>query len=238
MNSVSRLLLPAIVALGLSQAAAADEPFVDEAILEFLRIVEDADGHTNLRASASLKAEITGKVLSGGPVFVDPRPENGFHLVFLDKEDDTSDRYLHASRLKPVKGWKAIGPEGASGILNHAGFEAKVNDPAFVAADHRVTRNADGMVLVDGKLPWGQDGGEPNRLLSLDLTIAGKPVALPAEATENLYEPNLETLVLLTPGDPAKRALLLMANGDGAGGYYVVWAFERGVYRGRAIMMP
>jgi hypothetical protein len=30
----------------------------------------------------------------------------------------------------------------------------------------------------------------------------------------------------------------MMANGEGAGGYYVVWAFENGVYKGRAIMMP
>jgi hypothetical protein len=237
MKSIS-LLLPAVFAAGLFHSSAAGEPIVDESILESLRIVEDADGHSNLRAGASLKAAVTGKVLSGGPVFVDPDPENGFHMVFVDKEDGTADRYLHASRLKPVKGWKAIGPEGSSGVLKHAGFEAKVNDPAFVAADHRVTRDANGMVLIDGKLPWGQDGGEPSRLLKLDLTIAGKPVALPAEATENLYEPNLETLVLLTPGDPAERAILMMANGDGAGGYYVVWAFEKGVYRGRAIMMP
>lgn len=231
-------LLPVVFAAGLIQAAAADQPFVDDAIIDYLRIVEDKDGHTNLRAGASLESEIKGKVLSGGPVFVDPAPENGFHMVFVDKEDGTADRYIHSSRLKPVKGWMAYGPEGSTGVLKHAGFEAAVHDPAFVTADHKITRDAHGMVLVNGKLPWGQDGGEPSRLLKLDITLAGKAVALPAEATENLYEPNLETLVLLTPGDPADRAILMMANGDGAGGYYVVWAFEKGVYKGRAIMMP
>ncbi len=130
MKSVS-YLLSAVFAAGLFHSSAAGEPIVvdeprDESILESLRIVEDADGHSNLRAGASLKAAVTGKVLSGGPVFVDPDPENGFHMVFVDKEDGTADRYLHASRLKPVKGWKAIGPEGSSGVLKHAGFEAKV----------------------------------------------------------------------------------------------------------------
>lgn len=217
---------------------AADEPLVEEAIIDYLRIVQDPDGHTNIRSAASLDSTIAGKVPSGGPVFVDPAPENGFHMIFLEKEDGTADRYIHASRLKPVKGWKAYGPEGNTGVLRHAGFEAAVHAPAFVSADHKITRDAHGMILVNGKLPWGQDGGEPSHLLKLDITIASKPVTLPAGATDNLYEPNFETLVLLTPGDPADRAILMMANGDGAGGYYVVWAFEKGVYKGRAIMMP
>lgn len=231
-------ILPALFAAGIASAQNESEPVVDRELLNFLKIVEDADGYTNLRADANLKAKITGKILSGDPVFVDPVPENGFHTVFLDNEDGFSDRYIHGSRLKPVSGWKAFGPESSTGVLKRGDFEAVVKDPAFVASEHRITKNADGMILVNGKAPWGQDGGEPSRLLKLAVSIKGKAFVLPAEATDNLYEPNLETLVLLTPGDPAEHAFLMMANGDGAGGYYVVWAFENGVYRGRAIMMP
>jgi hypothetical protein len=231
-------LIPALFATSFASAQTESEPFVDKELLNFLKIVEDADGYTNLRAGAGLDTKITGKVLSGGPVFVNPEPENGFHTVYLDNEDGHADRYIHGSRLKPVTGWKAFGPEGSTGILNHGSFEAVVTDPAFVASEHRVTRNADGMVLVNGKAPWGQDGGEPKRILKLEVSIDGKSVALPAAATDNLYEPNFETLVLLTPGDPSDRAFLMMANSDGAGGYYVVWAFEKGAYRGRTVMMP
>lgn len=238
MKPLASLLISAACFTAALQTVSADESFVDEAILDYLRIVEDKDGHTNLRAGASLDSAIEGTVLSGGPVFVDPQTENGFHMVFVDKADGTSDRYIHGSRLKPVKGWKVHGPEGATGVLKHAGFEAVVTDPAFVASGHRITKDADGMILVNGKPPWGQDGGEPSRLLKLAVSIAGKAVALPADAIDNLYEPNLETLVLLTPGDPSEHAFLMMANGDGAGGYYVVWAFESGTYRGRAVMMP
>lgn len=235
-NRISLLFF--IIVAGLSTARAQDEPFLDKELLNFLKIVEDADGSTNLLAGASLDAKIVGKVMSGGPVFADPQPRNGFHAVSLDLEDNFSERYIHGSRLKPVTGWKAFGPKGSTGRLKHQGFEAVVKDPAFVATQHEVTRDAQGMVLVNGKSPWGQDGGEPSRLLKLEVAIDGKPVVLPAAATDNLYEPNLETLVLLTPGDPAERAFVMMANGDGAGGYYVVWAFEKGVYRGRAIIMP
>lgn len=237
-----RLLLPSIFAFPLLAFPAfsqtATEPFVDKELLNFLKIVEDADGCTNLRSGASLDSKIVGKVLSGGAVFVDPQPKNHFHAVSLDLDDNLSERYIHGSRLRPVNDWKAFGPEASSGRLKHQGFKAVVTAPAFIASEHKVTQNAEGVLLVNGKLPWGQDGGEPNHLLKLDITLAGKPVTLPAEATDNLYEPNFETLVLLTPGDPADRAILMMANGDGAGGYYVVWAFEKGVYKGRAIMMP
>ena len=214
------------------------EPLVDKGILNFLKVVEDADGHSNLRADASLEAKIVGKVLSGSPVFADPDIRSGFHLVYLDREDGHSERYLHGSRLKPVDHWKAVGPEGATGRLSHKTFAVKVSTPAFDATAHKITRNADGMVLVDGQIPWGEDGGEPSRGLSISLSIGGRKVEIPAAATDNLYEPNLETLVLLTPGDPAERAFLMMQNSDGAGGYVVVWAFEKGAYRGRAIIMP
>lgn len=231
-------LITALIAANAHLSSAQDEPFVDKELLNFLKVVEDADGYTNLRTGADLDAKIVGKVLSGGPVFVDPQPKNGFHAVSLDLEDNLSDRYIHGSRLKPVSGWKAFGPEASSGRLKHQGFEAVVTDPAFVASEYQVTRNADGVVLVNGKFPWGQDGAQPQRVLKLAVTIDGKKIELPAAATDNLFEPNFETLVLLTPGDPSEHAILMMANSDGAGGYYVVWAFEKGVYRGRAIMMP
>lgn len=231
-------LLPALFAGGITNARTQEAPSVDDGIRESLRFVQDPDGYTNLRDGASLKANITGRVLHGAPVFVDPGAKGGFHLVFSDEEDASGDRYIHGSRLRPVLDWKAFGPEGSTGILRHGGFEAVVKDPAFVASRHRVTKNADGMILVNGKSPWGQDGGEPGRLLKLAVFIKGTAVALPAEATDNLYEPNFETIVILTPGDPSDHAILMMANGEGAGGYYVVWAFENGVYKGRAIMMP
>ncbi|MCB1085520.1 MAG: hypothetical protein KDM63_00620 [Verrucomicrobiae bacterium] len=239
MKPSTRLLSVIVVlAVGYVVASAQDEPLVDKGLLDFLKIVEDADGFTNLRAGASLDAKIVGKVLSGGPVFADPQTKNGFHIVNLDREDGVSERHIHGSRLRPVSSWKAFGPEASSGRLRHLGFEAVVTEPPFVASEHKVKRNAEGVVLVDGKIPWGQDGGQPNRMLKLEVAIDGKKIDLPAAATDNLYEPNFDTLVLLTPGDPARHSILMMANSDGAGGYIVVWAFEKGSYRGRAVIMP
>lgn len=94
------------------------------------------------------------------------------------------------------------------------------------------------MEQVDGQSPWGMDGGLPRQFLSLTVSLKGQPVALPGAATANLYQPNLESLVLLTPARASDQALVIMTNGDGAGGYCVVWAFRNGTYMGREVFVP
>lgn len=237
--------LPALVALFVvgfaaaqsADAQSADAPLVDDTVLEQLRLVEDPDGHTNVRSGTSASAAVVGRILSGSVVVVDPEPRGGFHRIF-EETTPAGEKYMHGSRLKPVTGWNQIAPVGATGRLKHRGFEAQVKGTPLSPAGHKVTRTTSGLALVNGKAPWGQDGGVPQHQLTLTVSIGGQPVALPPDAIDNLYEPSLASLVLLTPGDPAERALLLMVNSDGAGTYCVVWAFEKGAYRGRAVFAP
>jgi hypothetical protein len=84
----------------------------------------------------------------------------------------------------------------------------------------------------------GTDGEVPETALTLTVSLHGKPVAVPAEATRDLYHPNLgraEDLVLITPGDPSDHALVFLWGSDGAGAYAVVWSFVDGAYVGRAV---
>jgi hypothetical protein len=118
------------------------------------------------------------------------------------------------------------------------GLQATVKALPFVAKDHRITKDKDGLELVDGESPWGMDGGLPKQSLTLSVSLNGKPVALPKEALANLYQPNLESLVLLTPSKASGQALLIMTNGDGAGGYCVAWSFKNGIYTGREVFVP
>ena len=148
--------------------------------------------------------------------------------------------FIHASRLKPVAGWKQVGTGSvltdARSILKHEGFEALVTSAPFVAQDHETEKLADGVYEVDGAVPWGTDGGLPRLSLSLSVTVNGTKILIPKEATRDLFEPNFETTVLLTPGDPSDRALLFMSNSDGAGAYGVFWAFAKGRYVSRAVL--
>jgi len=214
---------------------------VDEEILATLRVVEDPDGQSNLRAEPTLKAKVVGQVPSGSVVAVDT-PNKGEWAKLSYGDLGNTPRYIHTSRLKKLNAWKQIAVSDSSndnlGVLKHAGIDVRVMATPFVAADHKITRDKQGMHLVDGKSPWGQDGGIPKLSLSLAVTQNGDPVAIPKVATQNLFEPNMDSLVLLTPSNAGDHAVVLMMNSDGAGGYCVVWAFQKGSYRGRAVFHP
>jgi hypothetical protein len=239
-RSIIAILVCACLAARATQAQA--QNLAPDYVLDGLWLVDDPDGYTNVRDSASLKAKVVGRVPSGGVVFGWDPPANGW-LQFENDESTTGDsRFIHASRLKSVKRWKQIPVTDTKnpdrGALRHAGFEVRVTAAPFVAADHKITQTAENQPLIDGKTFWGADGGLPRRSLSVTVNLNGKAIEIPKADFQDLYEPNMETIVLLTPSQPTERALIVMSNSDGAGGYSVVWAFENGKYRGRTVIGP
>lgn len=235
------LLLTGVFMVAVGKAADNLEQLLEGEILKCLRIVEDPDGQTNVRAGASTKAKVVAQVPSGGVVTVFPEDaKDGWERV-----DDSSEneRYIHSSRLKSVKAWKQFGVTKLEGddkaaVLRQAGAYVQVTSRPFVAQEHVITKDENGQPLVDGGQVWGRDGDLPAHTFEMTVKLGGKDVPLPKEALQHLYEPFMESLVLLTPGDPAKQALLVMTNGDGAGAYCVAWAFENGGYRGRVVFVP
>lgn len=217
-------------------------PKKDEAapvpVPEELRVVEDADGFTNLRSGPSVESKVLGKVLTGAPIGVDLVSKGKWtrlhHEGFFEKS-----AYISTSRLRKVDGWRQVRSKLAddekSATVKSDGVEARVTSSAFVPADHKITRK-EGLVMVDGVYPWGAETSVPRHSLKLEVTVNGKALKLPAEASQNLYEPDLESLILLTPKSADKHALVMMENSDGAGAYCVVWGFKDGTYVGRTVI--
>jgi hypothetical protein len=228
--------------LGMFQAVLGQtESLVDELILDSLRVVEDSDGQTNVRSGPSIEAKVVGHVASGSVVAVDAAAKGAWRKLSYD-DWAHAPHYIHSSRLKKMDAWKQFEVGDVSdkdlGSLKLAGLEVSVRSAPFVAADHQITRDSQGIHLVDGKSPWGQDGGLPKQSLSLAVTQNGKPVVIPKEAVQNLFEPNMDSLTLLTPSNPSDHAVVLMINSDGAGGYCVAWSFQNGRYLGRVVFCP
>lgn len=218
------------------------EQLVDEVILNSLRVVEDPDGDTNVRSGPSTQSKIVGQIQSGSVVAIEPEQEGDWSLLTFHQTTEES-RFIHNSRLKSLKPWKQFAvttaaEDDSAGLLKTSGAEIKVTSVPFVAAEHKISKDKDGVYLVDGGPVWGRDGELPAHSMVMTLKLGGKEVLLPKEALQNVYEPFMQSLYLLTPGDPAKQAVVLMVNGDGAGGYCVAWAFHDGAYRGRAIFVP
>jgi hypothetical protein len=233
------VLVCALSALGnaYSQQAA----LVDDFILDAARVVNDPDGFANVRSGPSLKSKIVDQVISGGVVTVEEALAGDWAKLTSGDGGDPP-RYMHATRLSKINDWKQIGAhptaDGKTCLAQLPGFEVQVRRIPFKADEHVITRDDQGVHLVDGKMPWGRDGGLPEASLVLAVRQGGKSVAIPAAATRDLYEPNMDSLFVLTPSDPAGQALVLMLNSDGAGAYGVIWAFQNGSYRGRAVFNP
>ncbi len=213
---------------------------MEQSFTEMLRVVEDKEGAANVRAAAAMDAKVTGKVISGA--VVGAFSTSGDWTEIESSGSAAPDQFMHKSRLKKLDGWKqmkaAKGSTEDKATATYAGAEAVVTAAAFVEKDHKITKAKDGPTLVDGRHPWGVDGGLPARSLALTLKLDGKAVAIPAEATRDLFEPDMDSLVILTPGKPAAQMVVAMWNSDGAGGYLVAWSFVNGKYAGRTVMSP
>lgn len=236
------VLLAGVLLMPGENLSAQTAELVEPEAMKWLRLVEDPDGQTNIRDGASTKAKVVGQVLSGAAITILPEAtKNDWEQVDDYSEDE---HYIHSSRLKKVTSWKQYGvttadPENKSGVLKLAGAEVQVKAAPFDVKQHKVTKDENNLVSkIDGGQVWGRDGDLPAHTIALTVKLGGVDVPLPKEAVEHLYEPSMESLVLLTPGDPAKRAWVYMMNGDGAGAYCVVWAFENGGYRGRVTFVP
>ncbi len=214
---------------------------IDESILEAVRVVDDPDGYVNVRSGPSRTSKIVAKVSSGGVVVVEAALEGEWARLTSDQEGEPP-RYAHASRLTPITSWRQAaatqGDEGKEAVFHHEGFEVQVSRVPFEESGRAITRDEHGLQLVDGTRPWGRDGGLPEESLVLTVKNDGRKVDIPEAATRDLFEPNLDSMVVLTPSDPSEHALVLMANSDGAGAYCVIWAFEKGRYRGRVVYNP
>lgn len=237
------LLLLSLAGMLTMTARGADnlEQLLEQEVVKVLRMVEDPDGQTNVRSGPSTKAKVVAQVPSGSVVSVFPEDaKDGWERIDSSSDDE---HYIHSSRLKSVTAWKQLGAPTLGGndesaVLKQAGAEIVVKSRPFNAKEHTITKDENHQPLVDGGQIWGRDGDLPAHSIEMSVKLGGKEVPLPKEALQHLYEPFMQSLVLLTPGDPAKQALIVMTNGDGAGGYCVAWAFENGGYRGRVVFVP
>lgn len=234
------LLLFAFLVPARFSAAGEEDAAVFE-LTDMLRVVEDKDGHVNVREKPSADSKVIGKVVTGGVVAVSGEPENtgDWSPVFTDVGKDGV-AFIHGSRLKSVKTWaQAAGKEeGKAAAAALGGFKIRVAEGEFKAAEHKLGRKEGLLETIDGHEVHGTDGEVPSRTLTLSATLDGKPVTLPAEATRDLYQPNLDSLIVLAPAGKQGQALVAMMNSDGAGAYCVVWAFSGGKYAGRTVFLP
>lgn len=89
-----------------------------------------------------------------------------------------------------------------------------------------------------GQQVWGTDGTIPvNHYKSIHILLDDKTIQIPEKEIENLFNVNIEFAECYYD-DKNDILYLSCTNGDGAGGYALLFQIEKGKYKGRKIMMP
>ncbi|WP_205691052.1 hypothetical protein [Cellulophaga sp. BC115SP] len=90
--------------------------------------------------------------------------------------------------------------------------------------------------LIDNKQYWGMDGGMPKtQFEKVFIKVEKKTITLPKSALAGLYEPNVSSAE--ANYDKATDTIYIQTmNSDGAGGYFVIWKIEKGIYQDRLIV--
>lgn len=223
-------------------AATAQQPALpSEFVFDGIRVVEDPDGYVNVRSRPTTQSEVVRRVNAGALVEILSEADG---WVEISKSNATGERlgYIHGSRLVSPKTWpqhpcKAESP-AETATVRHGAWSVTLTEAPFDGSKHKLTRpDAEGPVLLDGKPYWGKDGGMPDRSLVLKITFEGRPIEVPAEAVDNFFQPNPETLLLIERPDGG--ILILSENSDGGGGYCAMWSFSKtGKYLGRIAHYP
>lgn len=205
-------------------------------------IINDSDGYVNVRQSPSINAQVMGK-LDDGTILVmddeDPSIKSDWVKMDITLGAGIAGGYVHKSRILLMLSMKKIlnvkyGDNFCT--AKNDSISIKINSAKFVANNHIIKGTPNRYEKIDGKHIWGTDGMLPKRAIaSVSIKIHGQLVAIPKSVFKDLYEPNFRTFsVYFGPGN---TLYLELYNGDGAGGYTVIWVIKNNKFEKRYLDM-
>jgi len=138
--------------------------------------------------------------------------------------------YLHEARFKRFSAMDRI-PPGHRTVLDLAAtyafdsLEVRIRTEKFDRTRHRIMSIPDGCFLIDDRLVWGHEIGNPKLQISdIALAWAGVPMEFPKTWIRNLYEIDLERVQLF---ENAGLAYLFLEGGDGPGHYWLAFTLNK-----------
>ncbi|MDV7697986.1 hypothetical protein N6B72_13755 [Chryseobacterium soli] len=200
-------------------------------------VIADKDGYTNVRENGKKDSKIISKLQNGQLIYCFEAPESNW--TSIDYKDTKLNGYIYKDRYVFITDFSKIPlllKNQNSARFGKGNIKISITQKPFDETKHRLTYISENILKsIDGKKYWGNDGGMPKtEYQSIEIKIDGKSIVLPASALQNLYEPNLDYSGV---NYDAKTSSLYIqsSNGDGAGGYEVIWKIENGVYKERFI---
>ncbi|TDQ76338.1 hypothetical protein [Sphingobacterium yanglingense] len=215
---------------------------------QFAKII-DKDGYVNVRKEASIKSEVVSKINAEEIVYAFPDEEfpNWVSVDYINRHNESIYGHVHHSRIKLIESYPQIPNISFNGSV--AKFVSKDVTVEIISEKFDYQKNKRyfsstkyGDYTIEDKFKgqqvWGTDGTIPNsHYIAIKATIKGKSIQIPEKEIENLFNVNSEFASCYY--DNLNDILYITSvNGDGAGGYAVLFKIEKGVYKSRVVTMP
>lgn len=208
-------------------------------------IIADKDGFVNVRKSADITSTIID-TLSNGQIVFCFETEGEWRPIDYNLSRQNKHGYVHGSRVKLVDEFDKIRYEVLTDStitfrkdsiklwITKTPFHPKNKMLDYHTGD-AAKNEMSWLEKINGKEIWGTDGNVPrNQYGQITLTVGQDNILLPIA---DLFEPNLEFTTVHI--DSKNRTVYISAiNGDGAGGYAVLYVIENGKFKERITTVP
>ena len=207
-------------------------------------IIKDIDGFVNVRNTKNLNENNIVDKLENGFVVTHFGAEGNWILIDYEKNGKFQNGYVYKDRVLNISKFTKLTKKQIienEVILANRKVEIKITEKEFEKTKHSFNyykENPNQLYLIDEKEIFGTDGNIPKKEYnSIVIKIDTLKIELPNEAIENLYEPNLE-FTNANFDEKTETFYIQSLNGDGAGGYAIIWIIEKGKYKKRITTTP
>lgn len=160
-------------------------------------LIQDSDGHVNVREQASVQAKILGKLNNGEVVSWLEDDESANRFRFISASFPQQAGYVHDSRINPFQGFqkwslKQSDASSAGYVLGQNHIRFKAQKAQFKAQDFKLAGQTQGASLYRNKPFWGTDGELPTgqlQLAQIDVNFNGQKIAIPAQDLQAYFIP-------------------------------------------------
>ncbi len=214
--------------------------FFTTAVAAQFAVISDSDGYVNIRSTAQKGKNISDKLNNGFVVYCFS-PENNWMQIDYSKNNKDRNGYLHKDRIKYLASFSKIPSTKATPTtvtFQKDSLKISIESEKFDPSTSKLTflKNDKSILIeINSKQFFGTDGNIPQKTYkSITVEIGSKTVQLPKISFDDLFEPSLYK-TQINYNEKEDVLYISSSNGDGAGGYEVVWVIEKGKYKERKI---
>ncbi|MVN89513.1 SH3 domain-containing protein [Mucilaginibacter aquatilis] len=204
-------------------------------------IINDTDDFVIVRENPNVKSKVRGKLHINEIFSYDASSKAEWVEIYREDSRNTGlEGYIQKSELLPLSLFKSTTSHSITNnsvTVMSGSMTLKLTSKPFNAKNHKLKfenpyPQCKNCILIlskiDNRFLWGTDGGAPKKAVkSLNMTFKGLLVSIPTSAFSDLYEPVLNSIQVF---QNKKTIYIQMDNGDGAGGYTVIWVIKNGHY--------